>query len=252
MAIFAEYSRCYDLLYAEKDYHAEAVYVAQHIRAVTERASTILELGCGTGKHAQHFGPEGFAVHGVDLSSEMIEIARSNQRVDLLDQTFEVGDVRSIRLGRQFDCVLSLFHVMSYQTTNEDVRNTFQTAFEHTLQGGCFLFDCWYGPGVLTDPPVVRVKRVSSEDLDIMRLAEPTIYVLENVVRVDYSLRVQRKATGCEKWIMESHRMRYFFIPEIKLMLEEAGFSLYGVYKWMSEEEPGLNAWNALVVAKKL
>jgi SAM-dependent methyltransferase len=252
MAIFVEYSRCYDLLYADKDYHAEVVYVAQHIRTVTGGASTILELGCGTGKHAQHFGAEGFAVHGVDLSSEMIEIARSNQRVGLLAQTFEVGDVRSIRLGRQFDCVLSLFHVMSYQTTNEDVRSTFQTAFEHTLQGGCFLFDCWYGPGVLTDPPVVRVKRVSSESLDIMRIAEPTIHSLENVVQVDYSLRVLQKATGCEKWVMESHRMRYFFVPEIKLMLEEAGFSFCGAYKWMSEEEPGLNAWNALIVGKKL
>ena len=252
MAIFAEYSRCYDLLNADKDYHAEVVYVTQHIRTVTEGASTILELGCGTGKHAQHFAAEGFAVHGVDLSSEMIEIARSNQRVGLLAQTFEVGDVRSIRLGRQFDCVLSLFHVMSYQTTNEDIRNTFQTALEHTLPGGCFLFDCWYGPGVLTDPPVVRIKRVSSESLDIMRIAEPTIHSVENVVQVDFSLRVQQKAMESEKWVMESHRLRYFFVPEIKLMLEEAGFSFCGAYNWMSAEEPGLNTWNALFVAKKL
>jgi SAM-dependent methyltransferase len=252
MAIFGEYSRCYDLLYAEKDYHAEAVYVAQHIRAVARGASTILELGCGTGKHAQFFGAEGFDVHGVDLSSEMIDIARRSQRVGMSAQTFEVGDVRSIRLGRQFDCVLSLFHVMSYQTTNEDIRNAFQTAFRHTSLGGCFVFDCWYGPGVLTDPPVVRVKRVSSEDFDLMRIAEPTIHALENVVQVDYSLRVQEKTGGCEKWLMETHRMRYFFVPEIKLMLEEAGFSYCGTYKWMTEQEPGLDAWNALFVAKRL
>ena len=251
MAIFSDYSSCYNLLYADKDYGAEADYVARLIRKSNPEASSILELGCGTGRHAQHFASHGFSVHGVDLSSEMIEVAQSNHKPSDREIVFEVGDVRSVRLGRRFDCVLSLFHVMSYQTSNDDIRNAFLTASEHTAPGGVFVFDCWYGPGVLTDPPAVRVKRVSSDELSVMRIAEPTVDSMANVVQVDYSLHVQKMTPPSEKWISESHRMRYFFVPEIELMLGEAGFMLRGVYRWMSDEPPTIDTWNAMIVAAK-
>jgi len=251
MSIFSDYSRCYNLLYADKDYAAEAAYVVRHIRRVSPAAASILELGCGTGRHAHHFAGHGFKLHGVDLSQEMVEVARSNQQPEDPKIVFEVGDVRSVRLGRQFDCVISLFHVMSYQTSNEDIRNAFRTAAEHTATGGVFLFDCWYGPGVLTDPPVVRVKRVASDDLTIMRIAEPTVDSMANTVNVDYLLRVQEKTPPSERWISESHRMRYFFAPEIELLLGEVGFRPLGVYRWMSDENPTLDTWNAMFVAGK-
>lgn len=251
MSIFSDYSRCYDLLYADKDYAAETAYVARHIRRVSSEASSILELGCGTGRHAHHLASHGFSVHGVDLSQEMIEVARSNQQPADRGVVFEVGDVRSVRLERRFDCVLSLFHVMSYQTSNEDIRNAFHTAAEHTAPGGVLVFDCWYGPGVLTEPPAVRVKRVSSDELNIMRIAEPTVDSIANVVKVDYLLHVQEKTPPSEKWISESHRMRYFFVPEIELMLGEVGFRLHGAYKWMSDESPTRDTWNAMFVAGK-
>src|SRR6185437_1014764 len=116
---------------------------------------------------------------------------------------------------------------------------------------GVFLFDCWYGPGVLTDPPVVRVKRVASDDLTIMRIAEPTVDSMANTVNVDYLLRVQEKTPPSERWISESHRMRYFFAPEIELLLGEVGFRPLGVYRWMSDENPTLDTWNAMFVAGK-
>src|ERR1051325_10396521 len=74
---------------------------------------------------------------------------------------FVKGDARNVRLGRRFGAVISLFHVMSYQTTNEDLSASFITAREHLERGGIFLFDCWYGPGVLTDRPSVTVKHLS-------------------------------------------------------------------------------------------
>jgi SAM-dependent methyltransferase len=251
MSIFADYSRCYDLLYADKDYAAETAYVARHIRKVSPEAISILELGCGTGRHARYFASHGFNVHGVDLSPEMIEVGRSSQQPADQGVVFEVGDVRSVRLGRRFDCVLSLFHVMSYQTSNEDIRNAFRTAAEHTAPGGVFVFDCWYGPGVLTDPPAVRVKRVSSELLNVIRIAEPVVDSVANVVQVNYSMHVQEKTLPGERWISESHRMRYFFVPEIELMLGDVGYRLQGVYRWMSDECPTLGTWNAMFVAGK-
>lgn len=252
MAVFAEYSRCYDLLYAGKDYGAEAEYVAGHIRSIAPRAHWLMELGCGTGRHARQFAAQGFKVRAFDLSADMIEIARHHEAKEKSGARFEVGDVRSVRVDQKFDATYSLFHVMSYQTTDDDLANAFRTAAWHTEQGGAFVFDCWFGPGVLTDLPQVRVKRVEDEGLEILRIAEPTIFPLENVVQVDYSLRVHSKSTGEEKRVTESHRMRYLFVPEVKALLESAGFELCGVYKWMTDEAPTLDAWNAMFAARRV
>ena len=78
------------------------------------------------------------------------------------------------------------------------------------------------------------------------------MFPLDNIVRVDYSLRMRQKSSGLEKWITESHEMRYLFVPEVRLMLESAGFDLCGVYKWMSDEGPAVDTWNAMFAARKI
>ena len=61
--VFADYARYYDLLYRDKDYAAEAEYVAGLIRKFHPSARSILELGSGTGIHASLLTEKGFTVH---------------------------------------------------------------------------------------------------------------------------------------------------------------------------------------------
>ena len=41
----------------------------------------------------------------------------------------------------------------------------FKTAAKHLKQNGVFIFDFWYGPGVLTDPPALRQKRLENNEM---------------------------------------------------------------------------------------
>ena len=50
------------------------------------------------------------------------------------------------------------------------------TAAKHLKPNGVFIFDFWYGPGVLTDPPVVRLKRLENEEIEVLRIAEPVMH----------------------------------------------------------------------------
>ena len=142
-SVFADYSRYYDLLYRDKDYQAEADYVAGLIHRFNPGAQSILELGSGTGIHASLLAEKGFTVHGVERSSEMfarsLAMAEKNAGSGRQLLTFSQGDIRHIRLDRRFDTAISLFHVISYQTTNEDVSAAFQTAREHLNHGGVFI-----------------------------------------------------------------------------------------------------------------
>ena len=192
--VFDAYAAYYDLLYQDKNYHKEAKYILRLLEDNGISNGKILELGSGTGKHAEEFAKMGFSVHGIDLSPEMVQEANHRNNNNLEGQLyFEVGDVRNFEAGKKFDAVISLFHVISYQIKNEDILEMFKTAAKHLKSNGVFIFDFWYGPGVLTDPPEVRQKRLENKDIEVLRIAEPVMYPNENVVDVNYCVHIKQK-----------------------------------------------------------
>ncbi len=249
--VFDAYAAYYDLLYQDKDYAGEAEYVRGMLAQQGVSGGTILELGCGTGRHAEQFARMGFAVHGVDLSPGMVEAAQKRIPDDLLDSlAFQVGDVRTVRVGKTFDAVVSLFHVASYQTRNEDIMAMLATAAHHLKSGGVFVFDFWYGPGVLTDPPVVRVKRLENDYVEILRIAEPVLRPDDNVVDVHYTVMItERKTNGLTK-IQEKHAMRYFFGPELHFLLQANQLQIALQTEWMAGEMKE-KTWLGTIAARK-
>lgn len=249
MSNFLKYARYYDLLYADKNYVAEADYIAGLIHDLDRDAVTVLDLGCGTGVHASLLAQRGFRVHGVDKSEEML--ATAQERGGKGNPTYTHGDARSLRLDLTFDIVISLFHVMSYQTTNDDILQLFKTASRHLLPGGCFIFDCWYGPAVLSDRPVVRVKRCEDQQLMVTRIAEPVLRPNENLVEIEYQLMARDKSSELLDEFQERHLMRYLFKPEIELLASQADFSLENCFEFMTGKSLGFTTWNACFVVRK-
>jgi SAM-dependent methyltransferase len=254
VTVFAGYSRYYDLLYRDKDYVSEAKYVADLIRLHSPQAMSVMEIGCGTGAHAAVISELGFDIVGVDMSEGMLESAEA-RRASLNEEVasriaFERGDARTVRLGRTFDAVISLFHVMSYQTSNEDLAAAFATAREHVKPNGVFLFDCWYGPAVLRQWPTVTEKHLEDDVIEVNRKAEPVIHASENVVDVNYTVHVTDKLTRSVDTLRETHRMRYLFTPEIEVALETAGMRLIDSKGWMTDDPPGFSTWGACFIAR--
>jgi SAM-dependent methyltransferase len=187
MTVFGGYARYYDLLYRDKDYRGETDFVERLIRRHAPDACRILELGCGTGIHGIMLAEKGYEIVGLDRSEDMLSAAA--QRVAGLSQAiakrvrFIRGDVRDFQVEGRFDAVVSLFHVLSYQLTNDDLRAVFSRVKTHLAPGGAFIFDCWYGPAVLTDRPTIRVKRFADDSTSVTRIAVPTLH--PNLNRVD-------------------------------------------------------------------
>ena len=253
MSAFAAYARYYDLLYLDKNYAIEAEHVGGLLRQHAPHARRILDIGCGTGAHARELAGAGYSVHGVDLSAAMLGRAHKARASLPAEQaarmSFSEGDVRSLRLGEKFDAVISLFHVMSYQTSNQDLLSAFASVRSHLAPGGVFIFDCWYGPAVLTDRPRVVTKTFGNGDLVLERLAEPVMDAERNVVEVRYTLKVSGGPSDGET-IREEHKMRYLFTPEVKLMLATNDLTLVDSREWMSARAPGFDSWNVCYIAR--
>lgn len=254
MAIFSNYARYYDLMYQDKDYVGEAQFIQRLIQTYAPATTTILELGCGTGNHAMLLAKEGYQVHGVDLSQEMLGYA--NERCDRLSPAlatrlqFSQGDLRQVRLDRKFDVVLSLFHVISYQTNNEDLLAAFETAKAHLVPGGILIFDVWYGPAVLSDPPTVRIKRLEDRSIQVTRIAEPVMEPNKNLVDVNYHIFIKDLISSKIDEVREVHTMRYLFKPELELLLDRLQMQIVESGEWLTDRQPGLNTWGVYFIVR--
>ena len=253
-SVFNAYARYYDLLYRDKDYAAEVDYVMSLVGRYAPKAKRILELGCGTGMHAELLARKGYEVHGIDLSESMLAGAEARKRSlpsEVADKlSFSLGNARSIRLNEQFDIVLSLFHVMSYQTTETAISAAFDTAAIHLVKGGILFFDYWYGPAVLSQKPATRIKRLGNEDIQVTRIAEPVLRENENIVDVNYEIWIDDRKGGIER-LSETHNMRYWFLPELAFLLEQTGFEHCSTESWLSELPPSCDSWAACTTARR-
>jgi hypothetical protein len=143
--------------------------------------------------------------------------------------------------------VISLFHVVNYQTTDDALRAMFDTAGAHLKTGGVFLFDFWYGPAVLAEMPEVRVKRLQDADISVTRIAEPELLPNENVVNVNYTLFIETVKTGTTQRVNETHRMRYLFLPELR-SLHDGVFDERGTHEWLTSEPVSERTWSGFQV----
>lgn len=255
MKTFGPYAQFYDLLYQDKDYAAEAEFVGDLLARHAPGAQRLLELGSGTGRHAIELASNGFSLLGVERSAEMLECAQeraAQASSDIRDNIeFIQGDIRDIQLDQTFDAVIALFHVVSYQTSAEDLRATFATAQAHLKPGGIFLFDCWYGPTVLSEGTEVRVKRIEDDTIAVTRIAEPELKPAESCVDVHYTIFIENKADGQIRQVCETHHMRYLFTSEVHALFRSVKLKPLASGEWLTDRTPGIDTFGVYFAARK-
>lgn len=248
--LFNEYAQYYDLLYKDKDYDGEAKYIDALITKYHNKAKKVLDLGCGTGRHAEILSQYGYNIHGVDMSREMLK--KALQRAGSNDRlAFTLSNIQKFDLNEEYDIVTALFHVMSYQVTDEAIKNVLLNVYKHLKKDGVFIFDCWYGPSVLTERPEVRVKRLENEKIKITRIAEPVMRENNNIVEVHYDVFIRNKKADIIKEIQETHIMRYLFKKEIEKFASECGFTYIDGFEFMTGKSLSMSTWGSCFVVRK-
>jgi SAM-dependent methyltransferase len=142
--VYSKVARIYDLLYTGtgiKDYPAESEALHAIIQEASPGARTLLDVACGTGAHLEILR-RWYEVEGVDLSPEMLEVARKR----LSDVPLQIADMRNLDLGRKFDAVTCLFSAIGYLTEMSEMRSTIQRLTDHVAPGGVLIVDGWVRP----------------------------------------------------------------------------------------------------------
>ncbi|MBX7074071.1 MAG: class I SAM-dependent methyltransferase [Pirellulales bacterium] len=132
--LYAELATWWPLLSSPDDYAEEAeTYRQLLVEACARPPRTLLEIGSGGGNNASHL-KRYFRMTLVDRSPDMLAMSRQlNPECKHI-----VGDMRDVRLGRQFDAVF-IHDAICYMTSEEDLRRAIETAFVHCAPGGAAL-----------------------------------------------------------------------------------------------------------------
>jgi len=237
----------YDLLYHDKNYEKETVYVLDLLKKISFSGKDVLEFGSGTGIHGRLLAQQGLNILGVEMSQTMLD-----RSFDIDGFRSVLGDARDFRVDSKFDMVLSLFHVVSYQVSDKDVEAIFQNASRHLKTGGVFIFDCWYSAAVSHQGPSVKVKRLETEEFELVRIAEPEVHEDRNLVNVNYTVFIKNKVTGVIETFTELHSMRHFSIPEMDRIAKNSGFEKVKVESFLDGKKPDSSTWGVCFVYRKI
>ncbi len=217
--MFSESAHYYDLIYDEfKDYEGEVTQVGALLQRLAPQARTILDLGCGAGRHAADLTEDhGYEVDGLDLEPGFVEIAQKR----CPKGRFFTGDMADFQLGRRYDLVLCLFSSIGYVKTRARLASTAAAIRDHLNPGGFAIIEPWMTPDSFT-PGKVYLTTVEKEDLKISRVSSSK--VVDGVSILDFHYLIGTPE-GVQH-LQETHELGLFTEEEMRAGLEAGGLDV--------------------------
>lgn len=212
--LYEDLADVYDAIYSFKDYRAEARRVAALAKR-TKRSDgrTLVDVGCGTGAHIVHL-QRSFDCVGVDASAAMLRVARRNAP----GVRFVQGDMRTVRLRRKFDVVVSLFSAIGYMRTARDLQRAADTLAAHAKPGGAVVVEPWLSPAAFA--PRTSVLSVDRPDLKAARVGRSVRRGRTSLLEMHYLLARPGKPV---RHVADRHALGLFEPQELLGAFERAG-----------------------------
>jgi ubiquinone/menaquinone biosynthesis C-methylase UbiE len=200
---FHELAKYYDAINDWKNYRDETQRLESIARRYGRRGKTSwLDVACGTGRHLEYLG-RSHPTTGVDGSRDMLRQARRR----LPGVQLVLGDMRTFRLGRQFDVVSCLFSAIGHLDTREDVRKAFANFARHVKDGGVVIVEPWIDPATFR-PGSIHFRAHESPGLTILRLA-----FSERPKPFAHPLSLSHRRVGAADPVREGNRRRAVTLP---------------------------------------
>ena len=234
MSDFDRFARFYDL-----DYDSFQEDVAMYLGFAERAGGPLLELGCGTGRLLLPLAEAGYQLTGVDMSAQMLAIARAKlDAADLSEQvTLLLADMREAPLEQRYRLAFIAINSFMHLTTMEDQLAALHTWRDALLPGGLLIIDV-YNPnpqrlleadgrmemqGRWFDPDTgATVMKHFTRTLDDARQLQHVLFIYDEVL-----------PDGTVKRTLAPFQARYLYRFEGELLLDKAGFTpeqVYGSY----------------------
>jgi SAM-dependent methyltransferase len=245
-AIYGDFAYYYDRLMRDVDYSMWADYVTDIFERFKCRPGLAADLGCGTGSFCLEMAKRGYDMIGIDVSAEMLSIAKQKADSANAGILFLNQDMASFELYGTVVAITCLMDSVNYITYKNDLKRLFRLVHNYLNPGGLFVFD-------INSP--YKFENVLSSNV-FCETSEDVSYIWQNsfdkrsgLCRFDLTFFV--KEGQYYRRFEETHYERSYGTDELSRMLRSAGLAVQGIYDAFAFKKPGPKSERIFFVCAK-
>ena len=232
-------SKYYHILYKSRNKNEASNFIQTIISTLSLKSNnSVLDLGCGNGRHSISLSNHFKLVHGIDISSENISIANENKKENL---KFFISDMRNFDTNTKYEYIFNLFTSFGYFKKNEDNIKVLKSCYNHLNKNGLLFID------FLNSEQIKRTINGLKETKNINGIR----FNIHKEIIGDYVIKKIEIKDG-EATYNFQEKVQLFKIQDFKKMFEISGFEIissYGDYQ-MNPYDP--NSSRLILCAKKI
>ena len=260
MDAYTSFAQVYDLFMDNVPYDKWCSWICDYLRKEKVEDGLILDLGCGTGKLTRLMAKEGYDMIGIDMSYDMLDIAREQEmfaqmevmdQMEAMDQGREIlylqQDMREFELYGTVRAIYSSCDCINYLMEEADVEAVFRLANNYLDPEGLFIFD--------VNTPYKYEKLLGdntfAEDREESSFIWNNFYDKEEGVnQYDLSIFV-REEDGRFQRFRETHYQRSYSLETLKILIERSGMEFVAAFDAYSYEPVREDSEKITIVARE-
>ena len=227
----------------------EYVTVEDSEDALNEEKNLVVELGCGTGSFTQVMKNLGYDIMGIDMSPEMLNLAREKSAESGLDIMYLEQDMRELDLYCTAGTIVSVCDSINYVLEDEEIIETFKLVNNFLYPGGVFIFDF----------NTLHKYRDVIGDTTIAENREDCSFIWDNYYDDEshineYDLTIFAKVDSEKELFarsVETHYQRGYTLDEMKSFVEAAGLVFITAIDADTHENPSDDSERIYIVARE-
>ena len=216
MEPYSGFAKVYDRLMEDVPYDKWIENIKKLIGEINLKPQNVLELACGTGTLSLKISKMGYNVTGIDISEEMLSVAKNKalqerQRIDFLNQ-----DISDFQVSRKFDLIISLCDGINYIIEKKDIENLFRKVYQSLSEDGIFIFDI---SSYYKLKNILGNNNISQADEDLAFIWENYYDDESDILEFDLSIFIEEN--GIYKRYNEEHIQKAYKISDLEKIYQE-------------------------------
>ncbi len=227
MSIYNSFADVYDIFMDNIPYDEWVEFIQKIWEKYELTPELVCEIGCGTGNITQRLANKGYDMLGIDLSEDMLMVARDKNYDNETNIMYLMQDMRKFELFGTVDCILSICDSLNYIKTEQDLLKVFKLVDNYLDPNGLFVFDLntkhkfknIYGSNTFTDinDRGAYIWENSYDEENSINEYNVTFFLKDEEEEIFYKYE-------------EFHEERAYDVEVVKSLLVEAGLKIEGVF----------------------
>lgn len=244
MEAYTGFAQVYDTFMDNVPYDEWGEYLVSLLKKYGVEEGLVLDMGCGTGAMTRYLDAHGYDMTGIDVSEEMLTIAKEKSSPDIL---YLLQDMREFELYGTMRAAVSICDSMNYILEEDDLLRVFSLVNNYLDPGGIFIFDL----NTVYKYQEILGEQIIAEDREECSFIWDNFYDEEEMINeYDLTVFVQEEGDLFRRYC-ETHYQRAYSLETVRALIEKAGMEVLAIYDAFTYNKPKPDSERVYFVARE-